>query len=120
MKIRLYNHDKEKMVKVEKIIVTTKDDVLLIPEVSDRYTHMLSTGRKDKNGKEIWGADLVRIYRESYDDNGMVKFSEGAYRIYFRSRAANKPHYDYDVLLSDFRDEEIEVIGNVFDGSWEE
>ncbi len=105
MKIRLYNHDKEKMVKVEKIIVTTKDDVLLIPEVSDRYTHMLSTGRKDKNGKEIWGADLV----QTPYGKAMVKFIQGesAYCLIFENGTQK--------YLHNFIAKELKVIGNVFD-----
>ena len=83
---------------------------------------MLSTGLKDKNnkGKEIFEGDIVEFNNCNYlrtggylDDEilrGKVIFAYGGWMI-----KTNKG--DYDLYQSIFNDEELEVIGNVFEDS---
>lgn len=81
---------------------------------------MLSTGLKDKKFKEIYEGDIVEFNNCNYlrtggylDDEilrGKVIFAYGGWMI-----KTNKG--DYDLYPSIFNDEELEVIGNVFEDS---
>ncbi|MFC8686347.1 YopX family protein [Brevibacillus porteri] len=71
---------------------------------------MQSTGCKDKNGKEIYEGDIVRM---TYDD----EFLETTVRYDGCALCVDVPNgYDYDYTAFGWTDEdEIEVIGNVFE-----
>ena len=74
----------------------------------DEIELMQSTGRKDKNGKEIFEGDIVRFFDSLY--TVFYDISEGSYRL--------KPHDDRWVVdyMSNFSSEEtLEVIGNIYE-----
>lgn len=74
------------------------------PETVCQYT-----GLTDKNGKRIWGNDIVRIENSMDEGIGNIEFYGGMW--YVDGEPSNSLHdiMEYDDIA------EIEVIGNIFD-----
>lgn len=96
-----------------------KDDTLLLSydkiafdEVpASDFILMQSTGLFDKNGKEIYEDDIVRItltdgFRYVVGEDGAVKYKLGAFYI-----LNGLDEY----LISDFHIDDIEVVGNIYE-----
>ena len=72
------------------------------------------TGMLDKNGREIYEGDIIKIV-EKFDDenvytgNGVVCFEEGIYEL------QNGKHFAYLGWLMHNDDIKLEVIGNIHD-----
>ena len=88
-----------------------KDDVEL----------MQYTGLNDKNGKEIYEGDIVKIYGHCFDfgfkqeEIGQIKFIHGAFGFY---REKSKNEYCFNNLETEEAYGELdyyEVIGNIYD-----
>lgn len=80
-------------------------------------------GLHDKNGKEIYEGDIVKIHKHSYDygfkkdEIGQIKFLDGAFGFY---REINKNEYYFNDLATENGYGELEyyeVIGNVNENS---
>lgn len=81
------------------------------------------TGLKDKNGKEIYEGDIIKIHKHSYDygfkkdEIGQIKFTDGCFGFY---REKTKNEYYFNDLATESGYGELdyyEVIGNVWEDS---
>lgn len=91
--------------------------------ITDDNTIGQFTGLHDKNGKEIYEGDIVKIHKHSYDfgfkqdEIGQIKFIDGAFGFY---REKNEKEYYFNDLATENGYGELdyyEVIGNIWDDS---
>ncbi len=75
---------------------------------------MLYTGLKDKNGKEIYEGDIVKLKDFYYEDViGIVKFGDGEF--YVECIPQNNPYSSCIIGMASIDEQDIEVIGNIYE-----
>lgn len=90
-------------------------------DVTDNVEVMQYTGLKDKDGKEIYEGDIVKIHKHNFDygfkkdEIGQIKFIDGAFGFY-REESKNEYYFNDLATESGYRElEYYEVIGNIYD-----
>ena len=88
---------------------------------TDNAKLMQFTGLHDKNGKEIYEGDIVKINAHSYDFGfekdriGEIRFIEGCFGFY---KQLSEKEYLFNELSTEFGYGELEyyeVIGNIYE-----
>ena len=80
--------------------------------IMDKIHVMQSTGLKDKNGKEIYEGDVLKVL-DFTDWKGEVRYSQEELS-YFFVEYENSLRLKYTTLLS-LLDKNLEVIGNIYE-----
>ena len=91
IKFRAWDDDKKCMF-IPKNIELTSDGAVRIyynqhGHYNSRMELMQFTGIKDKNGKEIYENDKVRVYKGKYSSVGVVIWSNAGWWIRYKNRA---------------------------------
>ncbi|EDP73571.1 YopX family protein [Hydrogenivirga sp. 128-5-R1-1] len=75
---------------------------------------MQYTGLKDKNGKEIYEEDIVKLKDFYYEDViGIVKFGDGEF--YVDCLPQDNPYSSCIIGMAFIDEQNIEVIGNIYE-----
>lgn len=118
-KVNCKKHNREEIYTLGDLIMgraTTKNGEGGIFENWRQYT-----GLHDKNGKEIYEEDIVKIHKHNFDfgfkqdDIGQIKFIDGSFGFY---REISKKEYYFNELATENGYGELdyyEVIGNIYD-----
>lgn len=112
LKFRVWDFDKEEMIypNSAKIILISNKGVVID---SETYAIMQFTGLKDKHGKEIYEADVVRSTTEFNGYTGMDSSLYGG-NVY-EVRNDSWRFYLYPTSMHSVNLKNLEVIGNIYE-----
>lgn len=113
IKFRAWNEVEEKMLNWNEFLDTNMKNTFIAPE-STGLILMQYTGLKDKNGKEIYEGDIIFIKGETklLDIKGKVEYSNTFAQFIITNTGSIVNETE---PLGDYEEENIEVIGNIYD-----
>lgn len=81
-----------------------------IPRYQDDYIVQISTGIKDKNGKEIYEGDIIKYGKFLFIEDSVVIYETKEVK-YIES------HAKFNIYDIKFKELDHEIIGNIFEGT---
>jgi len=104
----------QELIQLDRVYVGYFDDSGC-PKVNEDIILMQYTGLKDKNGKEIYEKDIIKVKNIASEEEatGFIQFNSrrGYYEIVFDNSPAGIEAFEYYTYSS----WEIEVIGNIYE-----
>lgn len=93
--------------KIEVTTDTLRYEEVYTDEIED-FVLMQYTNLKDKNGKEIYEGDILKVKLDDGEANLYVKYTNGEYRV------VNKGKWE-DSLYAHMYFGDVEVVGNIYE-----
>lgn len=93
--------------KIEVTTDTLRYEEVYTDEIED-FVLMQYTNLKDKNGKEIYEGDILKVKLDDGEANLYVKYTNGEYRV------VNKGKWE-DSLYAYMYFGDVEVVGNIYE-----
>ena len=93
--------------KIEVTTDTLRYEEIYVDEIKD-FVLMQYTNLKDKNGKEIYEDDILKVKLDDGDANLYVKYANGEYRV------VNEGKWE-DSLYAYMYFGDVEVVGNIYE-----
>lgn len=113
LKFRAWDEDSQKMNGNIEIYIA-KDKTIEVRPKDDKTIVMQSTGLKDKNGNEIFEDDIVKYKLEEKTFTDIASYSK-FFACFVLKDDTGDLFCSFDWLLENIKQDDIEVVGNVWE-----